>query len=164
MDLGKELTELTDWFYEDGRAQWRHLPSVPMHREKKNRKKKGRKRMVKWRCQKRRGTSSSRPSMTRKGVTSKKLEANFNVDRFCVDRIVREAAAMTYRRAIGPQFSLELEQRQKEGISKENGPKHPFWAPPAKRWTLLQSHNFVLSWIFGVSSSRRLKRETWTPK
>ena len=49
----------------------------------------------------------------KEGVTSKKLAANLNVDRFFVDRIVREAAVMTYRRAIGPEFSLELEHRQK---------------------------------------------------
>ena len=70
-----------------------------------------------YRCQKRRGTSSSRPQ----GVTSKKLAADLNVDRFFVDRIVREAAVMTYRRAIGPEFSPELEQRQKTACRKEMG-------------------------------------------
>ena len=57
----------------------------------------------------------------KEGVTSKKLVANLNVDRFFVDRIVREAAVMTYRRAIRPEFSLEVEQRQKRACRKKMG-------------------------------------------
>ena len=54
-------------------------------------------------------------------VTSKKLAANFNVDRLFVDRIVREAAVITYRRATDPEFSLELEQKQKRACGQKMG-------------------------------------------
>ena len=89
------------------------------------------------------------------------MAANLNVDMFFVGRIVREAAVMTYRRAIGPEFSQELEG--KRGLVERIWAKASILSPQAWRSTLLQSHNFVLSWSFWVSSSRRLKRETWTP-
>ena len=57
----------------------------------------------------------------KEGVTSKKLAANLNIDRFFVDRIVREAAVMTYIRAVGHEFSLELEQRRKRACQKKMG-------------------------------------------
>ena len=52
----------------------------------------------------------------KEGVNSKKLAAHLNVDRFFVDTIV--TAVMTYGRAIGPELSPELEQRQKRAFRK----------------------------------------------
>ena len=119
MDLGKEIDFKS--FYEDGHAQEHHLLSVPMHREEKNRKTKGRKRTVSRtyvKMPEKKRHQVVKAIYDKEGVTSKKLAANLNVDKFFVDRTVREAAVMTYRRAIGPEFSPELEQRQKRGMSK----------------------------------------------
>ena len=57
----------------------------------------------------------------KEGVTSKKPAANLNVDRFFGDQIVRDASVMTYRRALCPEFSPELVQRQKRARRKETG-------------------------------------------
>ena len=52
-------------FHEERYAHWRHLLSVPMHREKINRKKRQKAGGKRWRSQKIRRTSSSRPSIQR---------------------------------------------------------------------------------------------------
>ena len=47
---------------------------------------------------------------------------------------------MTYRRATGPEFSQELEQRQKRACRKKMGQNIHFEPHCRRGWTLLQSH------------------------
>ena len=56
------------------------------------------------------------------------------------------------------EFRPELERRQEMECGKDNGGNTHF-EPHAPA-----SRNFILSRIFGVSSSRRLTREAGTPK
>ena len=65
----------------------------------------------------------------KEGVTSKKLAAHLNVDRFFVDRIVREAAVMTYRRAIGVLSLAQSWNRGKRGHVKRNRAKTSILSP-----------------------------------
>ena len=109
------------YMYEDGRASdaiYRVCQCIEKRKTAKRKAESGR-RAVKMPVKKR--NQLVKAILDKEGVTSKKLAANLNVNRFFVDRIAREAAVMTYRRAIGPEFSQELEQRQKRACRKKMG-------------------------------------------
>ena len=108
-------------FYEDPIAQGRHLPSVPMHRDKKNHRKKGRKRTRSDTDARKEEEPARQDHLGQEGVTSMKLAEQMNDDRSFVDRIVREAAVKTNTRIRRSEFRPELEHRQKMDCGKDNG-------------------------------------------